>query len=873
MRHVCFSLIIFLSVSACNIGGPTDSEPPTLSLPEGFEAQVLYHPMAADSSSWVSLAMDPKGRLIASDQHGALYRIHPAPVGGDPESTTVEKLDIEIGHANGLLWAFNSLYVVVNSEEGMGGHPSGLYRVVDSNGDDELDSIRTLITFEGAGEHGPHSVIPGPDGASLYLVAGNHTELPTSFKGPVPRRWQEDQLISPLRDPRGHAADRKAPGGWIARTDPMGESWELVSVGFRNAYDIAFNDAGDLFTFDSDMEWDLGMPWYRPIRVLHVTSGSEFGWRTGSGKFPAYYPDNLPGVADVGQGSPTGVVSGTGAAFPRRYQSGLFIFDWSFGTIYWVNLLSRGSSYVGEVEEFLSGVPLPLTDGLIGPDGALYFATGGRRLNSYLYRVTYTGSEPVHPVSYDARPGVQHALRRSLEAFHGRQDARAVPTAWPYLDHADRFVRFAARVAVEHQPVGSWADRALDERVPIRRLYAIIALARCGTQAHRDRAFRALLSIDEARLSREQHLDLLRAYGLVLIRLGYPEGALRDEVIRFLDKGYPGRDEAMNREHAQLLASLESPHVVGKMLAQLAALGDGGTESLRLLADSVAQRSDDYGGVITDMRTNAPQPQEIDVVMTLRHVESGWTLEQREQYFRWFYDALRKSGGRSYVGFLENMRADALENVPEADREALADLTDAYSAQALNLADLPQPEGPPRQWNRQEIGKLMAEEMKKPRDLERGKTMFAAALCLACHRYGDEGGMIGPDLTTIGTRFSRHDILEAIDSPSDAISDQYTAELITLTDGKTYIGRVVGEEDGVVLMNQNPYDPNQQVELRAADIADRETSSVSIMPPRLFNRLNEDEVLDLMAYLISGGDPAHRCYTADEGCDAKESDD
>lgn len=219
------------------------------------------------------------------------------------------------------------------------------------------------------------------------------------------------------------------------------------------------------------------------------------------------------------------------------------------------------------------------------------------------------------------------------------------------------------------------------------------------------------------------------------------------------------------------------------------------------------------------------------------------------------------------------MRADALENVPEVDREALADLTDAYSAQALDLADLPQPEGPPRQWDRQEIGKLMADEMNKPRDLERGKTMFAAALCLACHRFGEEGGLIGPDLTTIGTRFSRHDILEAIDSPSDAISDQYSAELITLTDGKTYIGRVVGEEDGVVLVNQNPYDPNQQVELRTADIEERETSSVSIMPPRLFNRLNEEEVLDLMAYLISGGDPAHRCYTADEGCEAKESDD
>ena len=127
----------------------------------------------------------------------------------------------------------------------------------------------------------------------------------------------------------------------------------MHSVGTRNTYDIAFNDDGELFGFDSDMEYDIGMPWYRPIRLCHFTSGAEFGWRTGTGKFLAEYPDNLPGIANLGQGSPTGLLSSKGLKFPEKYKNGLFLFDWSYGTMYFANLKPKGSSYEAEVTEFL----------------------------------------------------------------------------------------------------------------------------------------------------------------------------------------------------------------------------------------------------------------------------------------------------------------------------------------------------------------------------------------------------------------------------------------------------------------------------------------------------------------------------------------
>jgi glucose/arabinose dehydrogenase len=186
----------------------------------------------------------------------------------------------------------------------------------------------------GGGEHGPHAIIPGPDGR-LYLCAGNQTDLPEKIdRSRVPRHWSEDHMLGRMPDGRGFMANRLAPGGFILSFKPDGSDVELVSTGFRNQYDIAFNPLGDLFTYDADMEWDIGTPWYRPTRVNHVISGAEFGWRNGTGKWPEYFADSFGAVANIGYGSPTGITFGTGAKFPAKFQNALFISDWSYGVVY-----------------------------------------------------------------------------------------------------------------------------------------------------------------------------------------------------------------------------------------------------------------------------------------------------------------------------------------------------------------------------------------------------------------------------------------------------------------------------------------------------------------------------------------------------------
>ncbi|MEM7371669.1 MAG: c-type cytochrome [Bacteroidota bacterium] len=873
LHRILFVMVSILVVASCQ-QPPTDPrvsddekdrgivlKGEQLNLQAGFKAELLYSPSEEGMGSWVSLNKDEQGRLIASDQYGGLYRITPPPI-GDPSATIqVDSMKIPLGHAHGLLWAYNSLYVVVNADEGKGieGNSSGFYRVFDSDGDGELDDFQHLKTFDGHGEHGPHAVIPSPDNKFLYVLGGNHTELPENYTSRIPS-WDTDNLMPTIPDPRGHAIHRPPPGTWIARTDSVGSFWEIVSVGYRNPFDITFNEHGELLTFDSDMEWDLGMPWYRPVRVCHVTSGSEYGWRKGSGKWPEYYPDNLPPIANIGQGCPTGVIIGTGAAYPAKFQHGLFVFDWSFGTMYFVNLEEDGSTYQGEVEEFLSGVPLPLTDGVIGDDGAMYFATGGRRLASGLYRITYTGSEDTSPAPLPSSQQKARDIRREMEALHGNPDPSALADIWVNLSHKDRFIRFAARTALEGLPVSSWMGRLAKERHPHALTEAAIALAHQGSSSDRDMAMNALNKVSWSSLNEAGQLALLRAYGLVAIRLGEPEGTQKNQLIKKLDAAYPASTAPLNRELAYLLSALNAPSVIDKTLGLMKAT-DTGKEHAMTISEALAERSDRYGKDVINMLKNMPPTQEIAYALALSQVTEGWTKDSREEYFQWFFEALGKEGGMSYRGFIDAIRNEAMKNIPEDEKEFIAELSGQFEPKDL-LADLPKPKGPGKAYNPREVRSLWSDALKaeKVRDFAHGKEMFAATLCASCHTMRGEGNPIGPDLTQIGTRFSVYDLALAMTSPSVEISDQYAYTAFTLSDGSLRVGRVVEEDESIIRICANPYTPDQLTDIAVSDVSKREPSKVSPMPPGLIYSLNEEELLDLIAYLIAGGDAEHEYF-------------
>lgn len=842
-------------------------------IPEGYELDILFAPKKSGKGSWVALAEGANGTFYASDQFGDLYQFQVPEVGAVLDSNDIQAIPLEIGKAQGLLWVKDRLYVSVNGPwKDRDGAPlkagSGIYQLQDSDQDGTLDKMDLILRLEGQGEHGPHSLILGPDQKHLYFIAGNHTKIPESLQeqSRLPANWGEDNLFSPYLDARGHATQIKAPGGWIARMDLADEDWELYGAGFRNPYDFGFNLDGELFAFDADMEWDFGLPWYRPIRVCHVTSGSEFGWRTGSGKWPTYYPDNLPSVIDLGQGSPTAVVMGHQLDFPTKYQAGMFVFDWSFGTVYFVDLQENGSTYTGTQEEFFSGTPLPLTDAIAGSDGALYFATGGRNLNSHFYRLRYTGEEsrtketaPAAATSNDLR-----ALRHQLESFHLKGEGADLKIIWENLNHEDRFIRYAARIALEHQNPKSWINRYNQEEDPVRLIQASIALARMESKVGKSKVYSELSGINWSQLSKSQKIDLLRALSLSFQRLGAPSVPQKRAIIAQLDPHFPADDYALDRELSQVLLFLEAEDAVARTMDLLLFHTEEKTITHpSMLSAEVSNRSEQYGPKIMQVLENMPATEAIYYVTLLSHVEAGWRRSERGRYFNWFYDGLNAEGGLSYKPFLENIRQKAVSLIPPEEKEYFENLSGVFQPSAT-MAELPQPIGPGKAYSIRELRQVINTKLDDYQgDYAAGKIVYQAALCSSCHRVNGFGGNSGPDLTQLSTRFSQNAMMMAIVSPNDAISDQYAYTLFKMKNGENKAGKILQEDDKQITLQPSPYSSTYTIKISLDSIESQTISPVSPMPPNLLNRLNETEIADLLAFLSAGGDPEHEIYTGE----------
>ena len=820
--------------------------PERIRAPKGFEVELIHSVDSKEQGSWVNLCLDGQGHVIVSDQYGGLYRFAPPALGETLQPSSIKPVPANIRAVNGMLWAFDSLYVAVNDYERK--MASGLYRLTDSNEDGELDKVTLLKELKARGDHGVHAVVLAPDGESLFLITGNNTTPADYDDSRVPEVWGEDHLLERMPDGRGHNRGVLAPGGIIYEISPDGSHWSVYSSGYRNIYDAAFNVDGELFTYDADMEYDFNTPWYRPTRVNHVTSGSQYGWRHGTGKRAEWYPDNLPGSVNIGPGSPTGVTFGYQAKFPAKYQKALYLLDWSWGKIYAAHLEPDGSSYRGDLEEFISGTPLPVTDAIINPaDGAMYFTIGGRRVQSGLYRVTYTGSDSTAPIDLtksNDKGAFDRALRKRLEQLHQPIGASAVEEAWNYLDHSDRFLSWAARTAIEHQPRSAWQKAALTESDPNLRVEALLALARVAATdpAHRpdgspspDSALGAKIATSLASVSWEalkapQKRTLVRAYQIVFNRFGHPNAAVVDKVLAQLNPVFPSTEFPENWLLCETLAYLNSPTVAAK--------------AIQLIQDAPTQE------------------EQVEYARSLRFLQAGWTPALREAYFQWFLRAANYRGGASFTKFMEFIRNDAVASLSERDKKSLGDLLDQQpqpKSPLQALAEALAGRGFVKEWTLDELA-AKADKSLTHRDFKRGRKMFGAAGCFACHRFANEGGMTGPDLSQAGGRYSARDLLDQIIHPNKEINEQFAPIVLTKTNGEKVMGVIVNLNGDRVTVNTDLSDPNQRTNVNRNEVASIEPSKISTMPSGLLNMLEQDEIMDLVAYILSGNDPNASYY-------------
>ena len=627
-------------------------------------------------------------------------------------------------------------------------------------------------------------------------------------------------------------------------------------MGYRNPVDFALNRDGEMFVYDADMEWDMAAPWYRPTRVNHGVSGGENGWRATSKKWREYFPDTVGAVVDVGPGCPTGVVAGTNAKFPTEYRDAIFLCDWTFATMYSVHLTPKGSSYTGELREFVANTKgsLALTDVQIGADGHMYFTVGGRGGQSYLYRVYYAGNESTALSPPETRGAEARKTRRMLETFHGHPDSKAIATVWPYLGSDDYHHRYAARIALEWQDPKTWADKAYAETNDLAAIHALLGLARSDLEGSLAPTIARLNKVDWNKLDKMGKLALLRTYAVAMSRQGRPDANLVKAIGDKLDPFYPSTDENLNEELCRLLSYLQHPNVVGKTIAYMQTTETKVPEYNR----DIMKRNKGYGGRVLQSMDVAPNILNIHLLFCLKEVETGWTMDHRKAYFGELKTLESKQGGNMFKGYIQKIRESAINRVPEKDRVALQYLMG--EVKSIDLAKLPKAKGPGVAWTVESALAMLEKEPLQGRSFENGKKMFSAGLCVACHRYGNEGGGIGPDLTNLGKRSDYRSILESILHPSMVVSNQYEQHELKLKDGAMILGQVVTESDTEYGLVQSGFEPLKVTKVAKDKVASKTASTISMMPPALINTMNAEELKDLMAYFVSGGDKRHAAF-------------
>ncbi len=906
-------------------------------VPEGFAVEEVADESV--TSSAIAMAFDHEGRPLLGVEGGGVRTLVDEDGNGVYERFV--ELSPEVKNVQGVYELDKGVYLVQGSGPN---DKTGAFKIIDTDGDMQGESVELVLESDrGMGEHGPHSIHMGADGF-LYIMYGNHSFPARENEPNSPlSKWHEDDFLPRYWDPRGHAVDIYAPGGTVHRTDTNFSKLELFSGGYRNAYDFDFDPSGEMFTYDSDMEWDVGLPWYRDCRVAHLISGAEYGWRSGSSNKPFYYIESLPSVDDTGRGSPVGVAFYDHHVYPSYYHGALFLGDWSRGRVRVLFPQAAGATFTGDVQDFVIGEPLNVTDLDIGPDGSLYVTTGGRRTHGGLYRIRYTGAsnptpryesavvnalaQPMprsawgkqalrdakaelggawdrdvakaasdaslpgslrakaieamqvlgpapsvatlsklatdsdakvraaavyllgtHPLD-DARRALDAALldsdpvvaRRASEALvrSGLQPetkpGKTGERLFGLLDHPDRFTRHAARLALQRVAPDAWAQSVLTDDLAARphgALEGMIALFETPAYAaNLDAAVTKVAEYARADSPPDTTLDAVRVVQLAIMRAGGLDQISDDAVQALRDAllpKFPHADWRVNRELQVALAGLQTAAAIDPILAYLESADD--------------------------------QKEQIHSVYALRAIGEGWTPEQRKRLVAWFDKGWEIEGGVSLDGYVNNLWQATLDLLTEDEKTAAVAHREEFMAarreRALALmaeldADAKGQVSDLAQRDFTEIAEYLEYDpmaYRKP-NLEAGERVFMRSRCADCHLFGTIGKGGGPDLTTLASRFTRRDMLEAIMYPSKVVSDQYTAIDVELKDGLFYTGMIQSEDSrNLTLLSPN----GTRVDIKKKDIARRDPSAMSVMPEGLVETMNFGQLVELIQFLESG---------------------
>ena len=771
-----------------------------------------------------AIAFDARGRLTVG--MGPQYR-KPRPdtpgdsvfllVDTDDDGAADERIEFATGFNSiqGLAWRSGKLWIA---------NAPDLSVVRDIDGDDIADEYIRLYTDLGNLEHGLHGLHHGPDG-KLWMSKGNskgltelpHRVAPRPFRElwgvrtpddtpdfPAPVRFDRDSYRRAYHDPE----DDWGLCGGVLRANPDGSELQIVSRGFRNPWDIAYDDGFDWLGTDNDQT--------HGDKIFAPFYGAHFGWGH-AWSYDWKGDEHLPTAPSAGplfEGSGTGVTYCGIDRYPEHLRGVFLINDWLRREVLiyrprWQGAWMRAAETPlgvlahaggGRSMEKSSGRSFDPVDIELGPDGAIWISSWGRQYGAHHEDGRIANEGRIYRLWPESAPPEKPTLPRD-----------------PWRDLGTWLPTWRAEAQ----------DAILREgRTSIERLLRLLDLP----DAAASKSLETWAAWTLGRIAPEDsELDALFAEWAGKARLN-----LRLQALRILS------------HRMQLRRSTELPPIVQKLLrdpeprvrheAVLALHTAGDRRAEKALVDLAAREQDRVVAYSTWQALRALLP------VDRRHA----LLEDKRALVR----------RAALLGLLEDdlLEEKGLDRLRRDDDGDIARLV----ARRLDGKASTQIKGPPIGLRVQQSTR----ELDQPTTIERalaaledadpvrGRELFLSsqrAGCSTCHQMEGIGNVWAPSLADIGARADARTIVQSILEPSASITEGFVQQVAVLRDGSVVSGIVI-EETGLAL--RFALSDGHTTRIARADLLRHETSPLSAMPDAYAKLLTPREVADICAWLL-----------------------
>ena len=776
-----------------------------------------------DTRGRLCVGMGPQYRNPRADTPGDSVFIL-VDANGDGVADSRKEFATGFNSIQGLAWRGNELWVA-NSPD--------LTIVRDLNGDDEADEYVRLYTDLGNLEHALHGLNWGPDG-KLYMSKGNSKGLtqPPGRIAPRPFRqlWGVDQpelqdFPAPVVFKKGEYRrnyhdpnDDWGREGGILRCDPDGTNLEIVSRGFRNPWDIAFDDTFTWLGTDNDQT--LGDKFFSPFFGAHFGWGHpwSFDW-SGENHLPT-----VPASGPLFEGSGAGVTFCGLAGYPEKYRGIFLINDWLRREVYIYRPQWRGALLLPDKERFelfasagagrsmesSRGRKFDPVDIELGPDGAIYISSWGRE-----YGLQTQGGEMINEGRiYRFRP---KTMTRPPERRGDGSMAELISDLGSHLP--------AWRVN---------AQTELIRRGAIDELKTVLQ----GSETSRALSTWTLWTLGRMKVPD----DLFHKFALTL----ESDFNLRLQSVRIL-----AHRKKMETELRPLLSDSESRIRFETLLAiRQAPKSDWQTDLLELAARE------------TDR---------LVFYATWGAMSEVFPAEKRKSLLK------DDRAGVRLAALLSLMEADlvetetlrGLQSDPDKIVASVASRRLAGKAEAV-IRGRPLISQKPALAQKATYETVLSSLAQA--SPQRGRELFldtSRAGCIACHSIEEKGNSFAPDLREIGSRADAEFIVRSIIDPDAAITEGFVTHVVGVNSGDEYSG-VLLEDSGtqvrLVLANGEP------VTIPRTLIRKHETTRSSAMPQNFAEILSARQIADITAFLLSIPEQERKAQFARNQFEAKGRD-